>query len=605
MALGASQAARFQAYQTRARISVVLWFRIIICASLVWAALTLYVVWRQTAAAFPALGHQFFWYWVICGTMIETPLVSFYAARISVPVAGQWYPLPQFLDWLNGPQLYHLPFTVWFAHYALRTALVPVAIGVAIISWRVRKGLDGEHLRGLRLLTPRDHNHQLEGEDYRARLLACLNRPSGGSGIRIGSSIIPVEKECEHFQIAGSPGSGKSTQIRHMLYQIQERGQAAIVVDPDAEFVQEFYKPERGDVVLNPLDERCPYWSPWSELRDGWWFTVDAAATAASLIRGKPRDDNQRFFLESTRTVIEAILHVVDARGDAAGLLEFVSFPRDQIHKRLEGTPAYPLIDPGAAEQGAGILATAVNAIKTFIYLPTAEQAAAKWSAREWADTRKGWIFLPAREDIRDSIQLLQGLWLDCLVRWLMSAEIGSDQVWIVADELPALSYQPQIEKLVTRGRKRGLAVVMGFQNVSQLRAIYGAEGAITLTSSPTSKIILRVDETETAKWASDLIGAREVERLRMTQLAGLSSYREGVNLQAERKIEHLVLPAEIQMLEPLRGYLCVAGHDRTRIRIPERHLNNHHPAFIPRISERVDPKPQQPQLELRSWHTT
>ena len=54
-----------------------------------------------------------------------------------------------------------------------------------------------------------------------------------------------------------------------------------------------------------------------------------------------------------------------------------------------------------------------------------------------------------------------------------MSAEIGSGQVWIMADELPAMEYQPQIEQLVTRGRKRGLAVVMGFQNVSQLRSIW------------------------------------------------------------------------------------------------------------------------------------
>ena len=174
-------------------------------------------------------------------------------------------------------------------------------------------------------------------------------------------------------------------------------------------------------------------------------------------------------------------------------------------------------------------------------------------------------------------------MWLDSLVRWLMSAQIDSDQVWIIADELPALEYQPQIERLITRGRKRGIAVVLGFQNVSQLRSIYGRDGAVTLTSSPTTKVILRVDEFETAQWASDLLGRREIERLRMTQLAGPSSYREGVNLQPERSIEHLVLPAEIQMLEPFTGYLCVAGHDRTTLRIPERHLTANHPAFVPR----------------------
>jgi len=95
----------------------------------------------------------------------------------------------------------------------------------------------------------------------------------------------------------------------------------------------------------------------------------------------------------------------------------------------------------------------------------------------------------------------------------------------------------------------------------------------------------LRVDHFETAQWASDLIGSHEVERLQMTQLAGLSSYREGVNLSPHRSIEHLVLPAEIQMLEPFNGFLCVAGKDRTTVRIPEMHLTKRHPAFIPRLN--------------------
>jgi type IV secretory pathway TraG/TraD family ATPase VirD4 len=158
-----------------------------------------------------------------------------------------------------------------------------------------------------------------------------------------------------------------------------------------------------------------------------------------------------------------------------------------------------------------------------------------------------------------------------------------------MADELPALGYQPQIENLVTRGRKRGLAVVMGFQNVSQLRSIYGRDGAVTLTSSPTTKVILRCDEAETARWASDLLGSHEIERVSMTQLAGSSSYREGVNLQPHRSTEHIVTPAEIQLLKSLHGYLCVAGNDRTTIQIPERHLEKRHPAFVPRTPDRTN----------------
>jgi len=44
--------------------------------------------------------------------------------------------------------------------------------------------------------------------------------------------------------------------IRTVLRQIEQRRETAVVVDPDCEFTAEFYRPERGDVVLNPLDAR-------------------------------------------------------------------------------------------------------------------------------------------------------------------------------------------------------------------------------------------------------------------------------------------------------------------------------------------------------------
>ncbi len=582
MALGASQAARWQAYQTRARMSAHLWFQILTTILLGWIGLTLYVVWRATGDYFPGLQHQYFWRWVFCGILTDTPLLNLFAARLRIPAGGAWYPLPQLTEWMNGPQLYHLSFPAWFIHYGLRTAIIPLTLATCAICWRVRRDPDAEHLRGLRLLTPRDHNRQLS----RGYLAGTLRRQRG---IRLGSSIIPEAREAEHFLVTGSPGAGKSTLMRHMLTQIADRGQSAILIDE-----------ARGDVVLNPLDARCPFWSPWLEFREA-SFTMDAEAMAASLIRGQARTPTEEFFRESSRTLIEAIFQVVQERGNSTGITNFLALPRAEIQKGLIGTRAYPLIDPGAHEQGSGILATVANAVKCFYHLPQETGANSRWSAREWAQTCRGWVFLSSTEDARAAIQTLQGVWLDSLVRWLMSAEIGSDQVWIMADELPALGYQPQIENLVTRGRKRGLAVVMGFQNVSQLRSIYGRDGAVTLTSSPTTKVILRCDEAETARWASDLIGSHEIERLSMTQLAGLSTYREGVNLQPHRGTEHIVTPAEIQLLKSLRGYLCVAGNDRTTIKIPERHLEKRHPAFVPRTPNRTNGAGKQ-RAVCRGW---
>jgi len=125
----------------------------------------------------------------------------------------------------------------------------------------------------------------------------------------------------------------------------------------------------------------------------------------------------------------------------------------------------------------------------------------------------------------------------------------------------------------------------MGFQNVWQLRSIYGRDRTTTLTSAPTTKVILRCDEAETAEWASEQLGKHEILRVDMTSLAGLSSYREGFNLQPHRSVEPIVMATEVQSLKEYEGYLCVAGADRAKITIPPGHLERHQPPFLARHS--------------------
>ena len=85
--------------------------------------------------------------------------------------------------------------------------------------------------------------------------------------------------EAGHFLLAGDSGSGKSSVIRQMLRQIRERGETAVVYDPEIDFTPEFYDPARGDLVCNPIDARMPYWSIADEAR----FPPEASALAHSL----------------------------------------------------------------------------------------------------------------------------------------------------------------------------------------------------------------------------------------------------------------------------------------------------------------------------------
>ena len=88
----------------------------------------------------------------------------------------------------------------------------------------------------------------------------------------------------------GDSGKGKSALIRQILLQIEERGETAIVYDPatPADYVPYFLTPSRGDLILNPLDERMPYWTPGDELRQG----ADALTLAASLFPDRHNENS-------------------------------------------------------------------------------------------------------------------------------------------------------------------------------------------------------------------------------------------------------------------------------------------------------------------------
>ena len=86
----------------------------------------------------------------------------------------------------------------------------------------------------------------------RARVLVnakAFNQAVGGAGIGITTNDaklplrIPRDAENKHFLIVGDTGTGKSSIIRQMLYQVDARGDSAIVYDPACEFVKQFLQP--------------------------------------------------------------------------------------------------------------------------------------------------------------------------------------------------------------------------------------------------------------------------------------------------------------------------------------------------------------------------
>ena len=216
-------------------------------------------------------------------------------------------------------------FGEWFASYSVWGA-VPATITLVALGYLLLRDPEdrpeGKHLRGLSLIRPRQLSRELRRSDLR----------SERAGVELARVRIPRSIECEHFLITGATGAGKSMAIRSLLRQIQARGELAIVVDPECEYLSEFYRPVRGDLILNPVDERCPYWSPWLELSER-YYQADAATLAASLIPEPPRgyeSGSDHFFRQSSRTLLESLLQVATPR-EPQSIPKLLELDREQV----------------------------------------------------------------------------------------------------------------------------------------------------------------------------------------------------------------------------------------------------------------------------------
>lgn len=360
-----------------------------------------------------------------------------------------------------------------------------------------------------------------------------------------GSSFcIPRRLESSHVLLMGDTGSGKSSAIRQLLRQLEERGETAIVYDPAMDFLGEFYNQERGDLLLNPLDSRCPWWNLPDELMQ----PEIATAIAAAMLPEKEYE--KAFFRDAPRRVLA---HLLRSRPHLQDLLKWMSDP-EEIARRVKGTPQAALVDPGAPAQRAGVLSSLNLVADSLELVPPPHHAHPGFTTADWKFGRKRWVFLASSAAYREKVLPLHSVWLDLFILRMMEPCVNDAKpVWFVLDELASLNKLPQLHTAVTENRKYGNPVVFGLQGRSQLEKRYGQD-AEAMLSQPATKIFLKTSEPRAAKWISDAIGEIEVERLKESRSMGL--LRSKKSLAMEIATKPLVMASEIAGLAPLHGFI-------------------------------------------------
>lgn len=452
---------------------------------------------------------------------------------------------------------------------------------IAVISkkWeRFRLRRYGRQLKGPALLRTAAFNADTHAGGV---TLATNQQPSWGDRVlrRDCRQVrIPPELENQHLLLMGDTGVGKSMLIRQVLLQAAARNETAIVYDPALEYTPEFYNPERGDQILNPLDDRTPFWNPAGEVS----HEAEALTLADSLYPDLPHKDP--YMSRAPRAVFA---HLLTLGPTLEGLSVWLCQDQE-IERQVAGTRLAPLV---ASPQREALLSELKAVGRVFRLLPQAKVKRDPWNSREWSHARRGWLFLTSTPQTREWLLPLTSFWLDLLVMRLMNQGMaGARPVWFVLDDLVTLRRLPQLQTAILEKRKSNNRFVLGVQSFSQLEESYGNTVKGILSQAAT-KVFLRTTEAESANWISETIGDVEIERLQ-PQESGTKWYqwwrrRRWEIDQFDRQTKRLVTASEIMGLAPRQGYL--KAEDRVvRLSFSSIQLPRKQAAFVERKIEQL-----------------
>jgi len=160
--------------------------------------------------------------------------------------------------------------------------------------------------------------------------------------------------------------------------------------------------------------------------------------------------------------------------------------------------------------------------------------------------------------------------WMRLAIFEAMSQTPDVDQrLWFVIDELDALGPIDGLKDALARLRKFGGRCVLGLQSIAQVSGAYGSAEAQTLVENCGNTLILRCAGSEhggTSQFASRLIGDREVIRQHRSRgrdsdmFWKSSAARRSTQVSEQRVLEAAVLPAELEQLPDLTGFLKTAS---------------------------------------------
>ena len=342
--------------------------------------------------------------------------------------------------------------------------------------------------------------------------------------------------EIQHFLLVGATGSGKTTKIWQLITQLVARKDKIILHDMKSDFTQKLKKL----IILGPWDRRSWRWLI------GMDITTEslAQAFAECFIIPNPKASDP-VWDNAARSLLRAEIHKLMAhkgtkwtfsdlgKGLLEDLLVGVDDPQEnmknlQAFVRTYHPEAWQIVRDATSKATSSVLFTQGGQLSPLIDICRLDSELAKARAKGfWLDQdRKG--FLSDEVKTCPPVVLKRAGDAETWSRTFFSAfvnvaalkinglgdfkEPSDRRIWFVLDEVPQLGRIPEITTFLVTGRSKGVRVVLGLQNASQIEKLYGKEDRETWENNTLTKIWFQDVGKDAKKWASESVGTRTVQ---------------------------------------------------------------------------------------------
>lgn len=425
-----------------------------------------------------------------------------------------------------------------------------------------------EKLQDARTGTGHRYGPRLLSRRHAGAKVPALSRNPGDPGLSWGGVPLPRRLASTGFLAAGMTGSGKTSHLlyllRDVLTKLGEGGEnRAVIYDYKAEAMvhlrARFSIPEKRIHLLHIFDRRTDVWDIAADIQT----ESQAMALTRILFPLPPMNVEADFFSKAAAYVVDGVITSFNEKAPGnwtlRDLVLALSDPA-QIQQVLEVTPAnlpqLRFIFPGdAAPMTSSVLATIAKDIRQY------RVAAAQWHhAQETLHAKKYSIgqWLDANDIVvlghspanAEATQPIMRLLFELMARRVLDesehTESEPDRTWFVLDELANLGRLEKLGELLRAGRSKGACVVLGFQDMHSLYEQYGKDLTHSLLNNIGNHAWLKLNDPETAQWASSLFSQREVQRYEENwDRHGVSGYKQHVFDQALVPQRKLLEPNE------------------------------------------------------------